>query len=359
MILDKIDLSTSEFKQRFGISENFLNYLVHNLPRGNIHEIILQTPDDLKDREKLLEEFLSKKFSKLAGRDLKEKEVDKVELATGKFESKPIPGIDPQKKLEVLESKLILQLETTKQLFNSMSIIEIISGRVPTNNGIVLYGPGGTGKTTIMKSFMDLFKELGSYVPTNDENEILKTSEVKDTKYYGAYTDYFGPKFSEAIRRARKSGIPSFVCIDEADIFVKKPDGSSSNHSSDVINFFKAYVGNHKELIICLATNVLEEDLDPIATRKGRIDTVEIPLPDLGIAKRLIELFMNLHNIVLKVPLSSGELEDLAQVVVRNKKPGANIAYVCKNYHNVALDEYQLIKKGYQASEISKFKDCT
>jgi hypothetical protein len=87
-----------------------------------------------------------------------------------------------------------------------------------------------------------------------------------------------------------------------------------------------------------LATNVLKEDLDPIATRRGRIATVEIPLPDISIAVKLIKMFIGVHKIRLERELSSSEFEELARIVVNKNLPGSDISDFCKNFYSIEVD---------------------
>jgi len=335
------------------ISQEFIQEIIDKIPKKNFINVPMPHGEkEIKEYNAIYEKFLSKNYCKLWGtRELKEYEKDKIILATGKFEPKSVKEVNPQRILERLNSKLALQKDVVNLLFNSMSFHDIFVGNIPKNSGIVLYGPGGTGKTTIMKEFMEVFEKLGSYVALNDENEILKTSEVKDTKYYGAYQDYFTPKFTKAIREARIRGVPSFIPIDEGDIFVENPK-DPKGHGPDVINFFKAHVGNHSEFIVCLATNVLKGDLNPIAVRRGRINTVEIPYPDVDIAKRLIEIFIDEYKINLIRPLSDEELTNMAKFLVKHQKPGSNISYFCKNFYNVSVDVVEEYSTGKKPEEV-------
>ncbi len=352
-----VDVNQMFMSDKKDLSTEYLQQILQGLPHENHIEVPLPHSEAaIKEYNQIYDRFLSKKYTFLWGtRILKDHELAKIILSTGHFEPKRVDGVNVLEILDRLKINLALQEDTVKEIFNRINFHDIIVGKVPKNSGIVLYGPGGTGKTTIMKELVEVFKALGSYVALNDENEFLKTSEVKDTKYYGAYQDYFSPKFSEAIREARRRGIPSFIPIDEGDIFVQKPSVSRNSHSMDVINFFKGHVGNHVEFITVLATNVLKEDLDPIATRRGRIATVEIPLPDIPIAVKLIKMFIGIHKIKLERELSSSEFEELARIVVNKNLPGSDISDFCKNFYSIEVDIEALYRQfGGDSSKVEE-----
>ncbi len=342
-----VDINNIFLSQKKELSAEYINKIISSLDRSNRIQIPVPHGEDaIKERNSIYDKFLSKRFSYLWGtRELKDYEKAKIILSTGHFEPKKVAGVNAIEIINGLKGKLALQDATINELFNNINFHNILVGKIPKNSGIVLYGPGGTGKTTIMKAIVEIFENFGAYVALNEENEFLKTSEVKDTKYYGAYQDYFGPKFAEAIREARRRGIPSLIPIDEGDIFVENPQVTKNSHGPDVINFFKGHVGNHLEFIVILATNVLKENLDPIATRMGRIATVEIPLPDIPIVKKLILMFMNLEKIKLDRELSDNELSHLAQFVVSNKLPGSNISHFCKNFYQTDMDIEELYRR--------------
>lgn len=329
------------------LSNEFLQQLFTSLPDEN--KISVPPPyseKDMKEHNAIYDKYLSKGYAYLWGtRQLKEYEIAKIILYTGHFVPKKPTGFNPNQLFNRLINNLSLQESVTKELINNINLHQIMVGREPINSGVVLFGPGGTGKTTIMRELAEVFKKLGAYVALNDENEFLKTSEVKNTKYYGAFQDYFAPKFSQAIREARVRGIPSFIPIDEGEIFVQKPSVSKNDHAPEVINFFKGLVGNHKEFVVVLATNVLREDLDPIATRKGRIATLEIPLPDAKIAAKLIRMFIKKYEIMLERELKESEVNELASLVEKNGLPGAAISHFCSNFYSSDYDYVGMYEK--------------
>lgn len=340
-------------------SKEFIQEIISNIVQFNKQNIFnanpyTYNPEEGKESSKVYEKFFNVNYVYLWGtRDLKESEKAKILLSRGKFiAKKPKTKLTGSAILEKMKSSLALQDEVVKLLFDELNFHEIIVGKDPINGGIVLYGPGGTGKTTIMKSIADIFEELGAYVAKNDKNEFLKTSEVKDTKYYGAYTDYFEPKFANAIQEARMRGIPSLIPIDEGDIFIKKESDKENAHSSDMLNFWKGHVGNHKDIIVIVASNVLKKDLNDIAVRAERAVAVEIPLPNAEIAKKLILQFISYYKIELNEKLTEAELNDLSKVVVDNKKPGANISNFCKNFYGKVNSRVDKYSSGLSTEEI-------
>jgi len=357
-IVDINQLLISEKKE---FSKEFIEQIIKNLSVDHKKNIKQANPYTYSEKEgkesnEVYEKFFSKNFIILWGtRELKESERARIVLSTGKFEpKKPKTNIEGQTILKKMREKLALQEDVINLLFNKLNFHNILVGKSPINGGLVLYGPGGTGKTTIMGVVAEIFEELGAYVAKNDKNEFLKTSEVKDTKYYGAYTDYFEPKFAKALQEARIRGIPSLIPIDEGDIFVKNSSGKENAHSSDMLNFWKGHVGNHEDFIVIVASNVLKKDLNPIAIRAKRAVSIEIPPPDLKIAKDLILLFIKFYKIKLNEEFTDTELKKLAKIIVDNKKPGANISDFCENFYGKLTDYPTSYQTGKTSDEIEK-----
>lgn len=343
---------------KINLSMEYLSFIFSNIPKNNIVKLEQNpfgTPDVKNKNQQIFERYLSNNYMNIAGRELTTEEKNMKILSVGKFVPKKSDNVDPKKIFKIFQENLVLQDHVKRTLFSNLNIHDILVGKLPTNSGIVLYGPGGTGKTTIMKVVMKVFEDyLGAYVPKNEQNEVLKTSEVGDTKYVGAYQDYFGPIFAESIREARRRGIPSLICIDEGDIFVENPENNKNPHASDLINFFKAYVGNHKEFIVVLSTNVLKENLNPIAVRRGRISTVEIPLPDFDIAKNLLYMNIKRYEVKLDRDFKEAELKDIIGKFVELNRPGADLDDFFKNFFTSGIDVTKEYESGKTSEEIEE-----
>lgn len=148
------------------------------------------------------------------------------------------------------------------------------------NDGFMLYGKPGNGKTFIVEALagetgLPLYKvSKADYGTSLKDESINKISAI----------------FKQLENKFEKTGEYSILFFDEADaIFPKR--GTTNNFSDEETNQMLQFLNNapSKGIIPILATNYSEK-IDPAVLRSGRIGThIEIPSPDFEARKSMFE----------------------------------------------------------------------
>jgi transitional endoplasmic reticulum ATPase len=136
-------------------------------------------------------------------------------------------------------------------------------------NGILLYGPPGSGKTFFAQAMAEEFGLRLLRVPL----------ESAISKYVGGAPDAIQGLFHEA-----RSKAPCLLFFDEFDAIASKRQDTPNLHEQQMVNALLQQLDAYREtpgLLIVAATNRFE-DLDPAVIREGRFDyKVKIHNPDL------------------------------------------------------------------------------
>lgn len=354
------EIHSEQLKKVFGISQEMIYKIRESLPKENMIQIPMAYDQEaVKEKEQIMEKFLGGNYARVAGRLLKENEKAKKSYSYLTYNPKPNPKIKGPEILKYLKENLIFDNETINTIFDSLSFEKIVTGKQRNGSGVVLFGPGGTGKSTILNAIMQIFEEtLGSYVSRNEITKKMHSlRDVQGGKWRGAYEDHFGKYFEEAILEAKKRGVPSLICIDEGDEFVKP----ESERNSEQVQFWKSRIGNTPEIIVCIATNLTLDQLDPEnnpAVREGRTVNIEIPRPNKEFTKKLILFFNNENKITLNKKLEDDkDFDYIAEIVVKYNKVGSNINKFCEEIFNKKIKTAELLENGYTLQQIVKMKE--
>ncbi|MFP4402338.1 MAG: AAA family ATPase [Candidatus Nanoarchaeia archaeon] len=280
--------------------------------------------EEYQNIQNQIQKKLSTGYQRLTGRTLSLSEKELIQNSFGEYTPKKI-----NKKIKVKEilSKLLNDLAFSQDILqntlNAANLDRISQGVIPESPNLLFYGPGGTGKSELLKSLSQIYeKEFGCYIAYQNETtkQLLKGSEVEGSKgRVGAYEDTYIPILRKAIKEARIRRVPSIIPIDEGDIFVKNPDLNRDPHGENVITFLKSYAGNYDELMFIISCNLKQNELDPNATRDGRMNVLFVGPPQL---KEMIKLF---KNIFLNKYLTEDKLEITPQLDDRD------ISLICEN----------------------------
>jgi len=146
---------------------------------------------------------------------------------------------------------------------------------IPTANGIILHGPGGVGKTFIVKaaaaeSNIPLYQLNLSEQGSGVMNETAK--KIKDI-------------FNQLKKKYRETKEPSILFLDECDSLLGRVANNGSDAAADrtnILNTLKAELAeaNQNGIRVLAATNTYK-NLDPNVTRSGRFDDhIKIDYPD-------------------------------------------------------------------------------
>jgi len=187
-------------------------------------------------------------------------------------------------------------------------------------NGLLLFGPPGTGKTMLMKA-------------VSNEMKGVTILQISGTDIANESTDNALSDIKEIFNRAREN-IPSIIFIDEIDGILPKREGASEKGvmlTSSVlqeIDGMKEFSG----VVIIAATN-RPDSLDPAMLRAGRFDKLlYIRPPDEQEREQLFKYYLK------KAPLS----DDLDFNTLSNDTKGytgADIANICREAKTNALEE--------------------
>jgi transitional endoplasmic reticulum ATPase len=160
--------------------------------------------------------------------------------------------------------------------------------------GVLMFGPPGTGKTTLAKA---LATEIGGTLKE------IRTPDILD-KWVGASERNLKKIFTEA----RRYRTPTVLLFDEFDSIISytgSPRGAADQAINSVAGIFKQEMSTLIEEnpnVIVVATTNFPDRVDESLTRSGRFDIkISVPLPDQAaradILTKLIRRLAGQHEI--------------------------------------------------------------
>ena len=177
--------------------------------------------------------------------------------------------------------------------------------RVKPENGILLYGPPGCGKTYIMKA---LAAHLN--IPLYE----FKLSNI-GSEWAHKTTGNIGKIFEQLKEKYKATGEKSILMLDEFEDIAGNRAGQLSQHNIEETNAVLKEVSDASKngIIIVAATNHYEK-IDPAMKRPGRFTSIEITPPDYESRFDIIHKSLKGREIADSILKNSENIKTLAEI---------------------------------------------
>jgi hypothetical protein len=304
--------------------QNFTKF-VDLLPKKNMQDLLSNSRYSLLNGQLTLKEDMSNKVIS---------EVDSCNVPEG-FDINKLKSYFADVKLsdEIFEKVLI-----------GMGIDRILRGEKPKTGGIILIDHGGTGKSLLKKSLIELFESFhyrgkSSVVKEKEKGDI--TSYVNSgpqiiKKWYrgGPTEEVTGEAEEDLVAVAKNSGLPSLLVIDEAEEFIREKTHGERD-PLNALETLKRYIQDSSKggvtgyVLTLLIANIDEKNIHaPLGQGSERLTIIEVGTPrDIDSWLNVINnVFFEQNNLKFKDNL---DLKKLAKLLLLHK-------------HNVSHEIYEI-----------------
>ncbi|GAB3254901.1 ATP-binding protein [Kineosporia babensis] len=238
---------------------------------------------------------------------------------------------------------VVSQLRDVADSFRHPEVMARWGARRP--QGILMWGPPGTGKTTLARA---LANEIGGTLREIRSNEILD-------RWMGASERNIAKVFAEA-RGYRE---PTVLLFDEFDSIVSyagRPQGSADQAINSVAGIFKQEMNTLIEAnpqVIVVATTNFPDRVDESLIRSGRFDIkLAVPLP--GRAARADILTKQLDALRRHHPTFQLLAEDISVAELAERAAGLSGADLAEVLRRAQLEKAMTEARGGQAGPITQ-----
>lgn len=264
---------------------------------------------------------------------VEEKWDDAMKRAGSAVPPPPKPA-QPLSRKEILAplNQVFLKDEVMDRVLIAAGVPELLAGQNVKNNGCILIGPPGTGKTVLERALAKVYEKAGAYAVEVSEAAISESTVGSKARNLDAI-------IKKALEEARKRGKPALIYFDEASSSVSKPEANSSVRSyyQEALDTMKRYIGNYPELVFVISTNASKQLLDDALVREGRLQVIQVDRPDLTQKVRMWDHFLREYHVI--DGLSREQLVTLASLLPAESQ-GAAIELFCRTF----IDKLKLEK---------------
>ena len=217
---------------------------------------------------------------------VKPKEDESVELTSQQAPPQPKANV----KIERVKGNGFKDVAGMRMLKSKLTrnFVDILQNRelaeqfqITPPNGILLWGPPGTGKTYISRK---LAEESGMLF------SLIKPSDLGNIYIHGSQS-MIADLFTRSEELAAKNGCGVLLVFDEFDSLVPKRGINDNNQANEVAEFLTRLNDCAEKNVFVVATTNRIDAIDPAIIRKGRMDEViYVGLPDRDTRKELLEI---------------------------------------------------------------------
>lgn len=218
---------------------------------------------------------------------------------------------------------VFLSEDTIDVFTERMSFDSLLDGELPDFYGAILSGREGTGKTLLMNSAVQVFKNLGYHTKQ------IHFAAIND-KWVGSIGKQLDEEIQKVIEVCNREDCPALVYADEATSMVAAADDgtTSSRHYEEGIDVLKEYVGNDKRLVFCITTNKTDSNFAKPLIRPGRFEPLKLDYPGENERRRMWNHYLASNNILSG--LTEAQLSEFANAIP--KQEGAYVDEFCRTY---------------------------
>lgn len=213
-----------------------------------------------------------------------------------------------------------------------------------TASHFILYGPAGTGKTSLVEAFGHY---IGAPVRQISSADIMRTLVGES-----------GLQLKQVFEEAFKQSGKLVLFFDEIDSIAGKP-GSDSKSNVEVKNLLKKYITTTKNLypniVIAGATNLDLSSIDDAIVRSGRLEGISVPKPNEAErcdiwANLIIQQLKHSKEVSLgefeQIDIGTLDVPELARIT--EDMTGADITHILeqarracyRQYRQTGIDQY-------------------
>jgi SpoVK/Ycf46/Vps4 family AAA+-type ATPase len=192
----------------------------------------------------------------------------------------------------VVEDRVLAELG--RNILDHISSIDALKkAGLGSNRGVLLWGPPGTGKTSLVRGLINQLEGKATILIPNSH----------------AIADALNLVYDDAVRLA-----PSVVVLEDIDVVAGKRSRQNSNLAGFLASL-DGVISDPGSMVVTIATTNDPAGIDDAAKRPGRIDKfLEVPLPDQSLREKILRQYLNkLQEGDLTVEVGNGAVNALAR----------------------------------------------
>lgn len=195
-------------------------------------------------------------------------------------QSSPAPSFSPDS-LSLLNKRvggLKKPIQDLREILHSALFFKSTSFHIKPPKGVLLFGPPGSGKTLLVRSFVEAFHL--SFFTTNVAS--LLSQYLGDSE----------KQLTDLFTRARE-GAPSILFLDEVDALCPPRENAGAN-STRLCSLLLSLFDELEEGVVVIGATNRPNGLDPGLRRPGRFDReIEIEVPTIPEKREILEVLLS------------------------------------------------------------------